>query len=205
MYLSARNMPSGPGETPANSIEMRAAQGANRGMLLSTEDRVLFRAPTGAYYVCFYAYTDFSAKILVDEFYTPETDQPYNYLLEDGKITTQLLRDGAGALIGRFTNPAMRYYGNITFYIEFQGLRFNQPAPTVYYTVCKRRPEDCQFDPVFALSVAGDGRAFAELPGGVATMENAREYVLDTTRASATAMATRAPTYLRCRTTTTTS
>jgi hypothetical protein len=99
-------------------------------------------------------------------------------LLEDGKITTQLLRDGAGALIGRFTNPAMRYYGNITFYIEFQGLRFNQPAPTVYYTVCKRRPEDCQFDPVFALSVAGDGRAFAELPGGVATMENAREYVL---------------------------
>ena len=64
VYIAPWKVPNGPSST---SVVLRAAHGDNRAVVLSASDRKAWDTATGNYMVCFYAYTDFSAKITVQE------------------------------------------------------------------------------------------------------------------------------------------
>lgn len=63
-YVSAKTLPSGP---DSDTVDLRVAHGSNRAILISTGARTTFGQTAGTYYVCFYAYTPFSARISVNE------------------------------------------------------------------------------------------------------------------------------------------
>jgi hypothetical protein len=167
LYVSSRNLPTGP---DSDSIELRAAQGPNRAVLLTADDRMEFDATTGAYYICLWADTDFSASIVVNEFIPYQSAYATNADVAEDVVTTQLLQKNGGAVFNRFTNSAIGQgrTGKITVYTEYQGLEAGQSAPDVYYNVCLDDAENCQFDPETALTAVGD-KAFTRFSGGIVT------------------------------------
>jgi hypothetical protein len=88
---------------------------------MSKEDRMGFGATTGAYYFCFYAYTDFSASMKVTEYVVAE-DQNNNYDLTAGQVSTQLLSRSNPGTYFRYTDSAIGQgrSGNVTVYLEVQ-------------------------------------------------------------------------------------
>jgi hypothetical protein len=62
--LAAKTKPSGPG---SGTIDIRAAHGANRAIVLPVDAKKDFGQTAGTYYLCFYAYTPFSGRITVSE------------------------------------------------------------------------------------------------------------------------------------------
>jgi hypothetical protein len=92
LFLGVRDEPTGPDSA---SIIMRAAQGPNRAFFLTPEDRTIWNVLSGEMYICVYAYTDYSAAILVDEYVPERVDDglefPSNFFIKENQVTTQLL------------------------------------------------------------------------------------------------------------------
>lgn len=65
MYIKPRDSATGPTD---KLILMRDAHGPSRQILINRSIRQsYFGFPTGSYYLCFYAYTPYSAKITIKE------------------------------------------------------------------------------------------------------------------------------------------
>lgn len=63
-YLTAKTLPSGP---DSETVDLRLAHGANRAVSLGVASRREFGQTAGTYYLCFYAYVPFSARVTVSE------------------------------------------------------------------------------------------------------------------------------------------
>lgn len=127
-YLSARTRPSSP---ESSTIDVRAAHGHDRAITLPVQVRKEFRQTAGTYYLCFYAYTPFSAKLAVEE---SEGGNLYDAF--DNQVQTVAMTSYS-YFVARYKNTGFVTAGAISVYVEGQGLAPGQTPPEVYFTVCK--------------------------------------------------------------------
>ena len=80
VYIAPRDKPAGPN---SDRIRLRAAHGASRSIILSAVDRAALGYSTGAYHVCFYAYSPFSARVS-----SIEWRYMSRYEVQDGEVLT---------------------------------------------------------------------------------------------------------------------
>lgn len=125
--MSPRVAPGGPS---SDRIRVRATPGPNRSIVVSAPDRAALGFPTGTYYICFFAYTPFSALIT-----TNEDKLGKRMDAEDGQIMTQRVA-GGGYFYGRYTNSGLASRGTIKVVVEGQDLTSDQAPPLIYYRVC---------------------------------------------------------------------
>ena len=128
-YLAARTRPSGPA---SSTIDVRAAHGADRAVTLPVQARREFRQTAGTYYLCFYAYTPFSARLAV-----AESEGGNQYDAFDDQIQTVAMTSYS-FFVARYTNTAFNTAGVVKVWVEGQNLAPGQAPPEVYYTVCKQ-------------------------------------------------------------------
>ena len=121
---------------------------------------------TGAFYICLYSFTDYSAQITVTE---TIAEQDTLAVMEENQITTQLLPRQTGKVFLQYYNKAFVQdrVGNITLYLEYQYLMPNQQPPDVYYHVCTKPYAECLLDET-AL-IAAPNKVFTAFEGGVRT------------------------------------
>lgn len=100
--------------------------------MLASADRSRFGASTGAYYLCFYAYTPFSARLT-----TSEAALGKRFDIKDGYVKTQVI-SGNDYIYARYKNTDFNKDGTIQFYVEAQSVdsSSNEEPPTIYYKVC---------------------------------------------------------------------
>jgi len=132
-YLSAKTLPSGP---DTDTVDLRVAHGANRAVSLSVAARTFFGQPAGAYYLCFYAYTPFSAKIMVKEKELGEYTEA-----KDNQVLTHYTL-GQSYFVARYKNSAFTSDGVLTIWMEGQNLNENSEMPKLWYRVCDHEDED---------------------------------------------------------------
>jgi len=90
----------------------------------------VFGQTAGSYYLCFYAYTPFSAKVTVSE------QQLGNYFAAvDNQIQTVYLLGGK-YFVSRYSNSGFNNDGKVKLMVEGQDLAANEAPPEVYYAVC---------------------------------------------------------------------
>jgi hypothetical protein len=80
VYVAPRDKPAGPS---SDRIRLRAAHGASRAVVISAVDRQALGYSTGAYHLCFYAYSPFSARV-------SSTEEKYGkrHDAADGRVLT---------------------------------------------------------------------------------------------------------------------
>jgi hypothetical protein len=137
-YLSAKTRPSSPS---SETIDMRAAHGASMAISLSVASRKEFGQTAGTYYLCFYAYTPFSARITASE-----AESAAHFDSYDGQVQTVYLTPGSW-FTSRYGNTGFTGNGVIEFWAEGQDLAADQAPPLVYYAVCNSAdPKLCVID-----------------------------------------------------------
>ena len=113
VYMSPRVAPTGP---TSDRIKVRASPGPSRSIIVSSPDRAALGYPTGTYYLCFFAYTPFSALITTtEEKYEKRTDAA------DGEVITQRVA-GGGYFYARYTNTGLTSLGTVKVVVEGQDL-----------------------------------------------------------------------------------
>ena len=127
-YLAARTRPSGPLST---TIDVRAAHGADRAVTLPVAARKEFRQTAGTYYLCFYAYTPFSARLSV-----LEEQGGYHYDAFDDQVQTVAMTSYS-YFVARYRNTAFTTAGVVKIWVEGQNLAAGQAPPDVFFAVCK--------------------------------------------------------------------
>jgi len=108
-YVAARTVPSAPGSA---AVSLRAAHGANRALALSVAARREFRKTAGTYYLCFYAYSHFSARITVAEYEVLS----YFDAIDNQVMTAQVA--GGDYFVARYTNTGFTSAGTIRLWLE---------------------------------------------------------------------------------------
>jgi hypothetical protein len=110
-YIQPRDVPLSPASA---KIVMRGAHGPSKSIILKTNDRKNAGYSTGTYFLCFYAYSPFSAIIT-----TVEKDFKGVYDFEDSEIMTQSV--SANSYVqGRYTNSELRQKGNLKIHLDIQ-------------------------------------------------------------------------------------
>jgi len=127
VYLSPRLEPSGP---TSDRVRIRAKPGPVRSIIVSAPDRKALGYPTGTYYLCFFAFTPFSAQVSTTEEKLNKRADAY-----DGEVITQRAA-GAGLWYARYTNSALLGKGRIKVTAEGLDLTSGQDPPLIYYRVC---------------------------------------------------------------------
>jgi hypothetical protein len=113
VYMAPRDKPSGP---TSDRIRVRASPGPSRSIAVSAPDRAALGYPTGTYYLCFFAYTPFSALIT-----TNEEKFERRFDLKDGQVLTQRAA-GGGYFYIRYTNSGLKSPGTVKIVAEGQDL-----------------------------------------------------------------------------------
>jgi len=108
-YLTAKTRPSGP---DSETIDLRAAHGPDIGITLSVAARKELGQTAGTYYLCFYAYTPFSARIAV-----AEAELAAHFDAYDGQVQTTYLPGGAWST-SRYGNTGFTGNGVIKVWVE---------------------------------------------------------------------------------------
>ena len=108
-YLTAKTLPSGP---DSDTVDVRLAHGASRSISLSVAARNNFGQTAGTYYLCFYAYTPFSAKISAAE---SELGNYFDSI--DNNIQTVYVM-GNTFIASRYTNTAFTSAGIVQVWVE---------------------------------------------------------------------------------------
>lgn len=109
VYLSPRLEPSGP---TSDRVRIRAQPGPSRSIIVSAPDRAALGYPTGTYYLCFFAFTPFSAQVSTKE---EKLNKRADAL--DGQVITQRTA-GGGVYYARYTNSALSSPGTIKVIAE---------------------------------------------------------------------------------------
>ena len=160
--MSPRNEPGSP---LSNKVRVLAAPGPSRSIVVSAPDRAALGYSTGTYYLCFYAYTQFSARISTTE---EKFDRRID--VEDGQVITQRVA-GGGYYYVRYTNTGFENSGTVKVTVEAQGLESGEAPPLIYYKVCGERWDACEMSKEEAtglLNVTSTGEPSTE---GIRTAE----------------------------------
>lgn len=100
-----------------------------------------FGQTAGSYYLCFYAYTSFSARVSV-----AEQSLGIYFAANDNQIQTVYLQGGS-YFVARYANTGFNNGGNVKIWVEGQGLAAGEAPPEVYYAVCgDSDPAKCVID-----------------------------------------------------------
>jgi hypothetical protein len=127
-------------------------------VLLTAADRLTFDAATGAYYICVYATTQFSAAITATEAIPENTVYTNNFNTAADRLSTMRVQKEGGVIFNRFESDGIRSgrKGKLTVYTEYDGLSASDAVPAVKYKVCQAAADSCNYDASALTSLGTD-------------------------------------------------